>query len=329
MATIGLHYVKACCAAASNKRVDTNSLIAGLGVSLKSSQLSNARISDRAMVKLLRSLVDATGDAFLGFATARIAPKSFEFMLQSLFYCQTIGQAISTLQTGLSLAGCQLNISVHGHDVILELEHIHDDPENFLTEYLLVFLHRVLSWLANQAIELKRAEISYYPTGYHQEFMLLFRCPVIFDRPHNGLIFEREILNVNLTRQRNEFSEIIAQFPMVVLRFPGEEKLLDRQVFRLVVNGLIEQQRFLTATDVAERLKISTATLRRQLAQELTSFAQIKAEFRKERALVLLRGDENSIEDIALALGYSEARAFSRVFKQWTGLTPSQYRDLK
>lgn len=40
----------------------------------------------------------------------------------------------------------------------------------------------------------------------------------------------------------------------------------------------------------------------------------------------LIRGN-HSVAMIAEMLGYSESRAFTRAFKQWTGMSPVHYRD--
>lgn len=39
----------------------------------------------------------------------------------------------------------------------------------------------------------------------------------------------------------------------------------------------------------------------------------------------LVRGGE-SVEELALRLGFSEASAFHRAFKRWTGSSPGSYR---
>ncbi len=48
---------------------------------------------------------------------------------------------------------------------------------------------------------------------------------------------------------------------------------------------------------------------------------------RIQKAKQLLAATEMKIYDIAVHVGYQDAKYFSRLFKQWTGLLPSQYRE--
>lgn len=44
-------------------------------------------------------------------------------------------------------------------------------------------------------------------------------------------------------------------------------------------------------------------------------------------ALEYLKDPHLSLQEIALLLCYSEQSAFQRAFKQWSGLTPQQWRQ--
>lgn len=46
-----------------------------------------------------------------------------------------------------------------------------------------------------------------------------------------------------------------------------------------------------------------------------------------EKVMELLDGTEDKIADICAMAGYDNPRYFSKVFKQYTGMTPSEYRD--
>ena len=50
---------------------------------------------------------------------------------------------------------------------------------------------------------------------------------------------------------------------------------------------------------------------------------------RLDAAINMLKNSKKSITDIAIACGYQDHSAFSRVFKTTVGVTPSEYRDTK
>jgi AraC-like DNA-binding protein len=84
-----------------------------------------------------------------------------------------------------------------------------------------------------------------------------------------------------------------------------------------------------TLEQIARRLRMSARTLHRRLDQEGTSFRRILAEVRREVAARHLREPQLAVGEIAFLLGFSEASAFHRAFKRWTGHAPRAYRDLE
>jgi AraC-like DNA-binding protein len=73
---------------------------------------------------------------------------------------------------------------------------------------------------------------------------------------------------------------------------------------------------------VAAQLGVSARTLRRQLAQHDTTLRAIVDDVRRERADELL-AQGVALKAVASELGFSEASAFSRAYKRWTGRSPS------
>ncbi len=77
---------------------------------------------------------------------------------------------------------------------------------------------------------------------------------------------------------------------------------------------------------VASRLAMSARTLERRLAIQGLSFQRLVDGQRRARALWLLRNTDLCIDQIAIELGFSGAKNFSRTFRRWYGGTPSQLR---
>lgn len=76
---------------------------------------------------------------------------------------------------------------------------------------------------------------------------------------------------------------------------------------------------------VARELSLSTRSLRRKLDEEGTSFREILQGQRLLRARKLLDDGKHQISELAAFVGYSDVAVFSRAFKAWTGVSPSDY----
>ncbi len=77
---------------------------------------------------------------------------------------------------------------------------------------------------------------------------------------------------------------------------------------------------------MAEVTGLSVRTLQRRLAKHGLSHSQIVEQARYQTATRLLGGSDIRITDIAMDLGYADSAHFTRAFKRWAGVTPSEYR---
>ena len=81
-----------------------------------------------------------------------------------------------------------------------------------------------------------------------------------------------------------------------------------------------------TLAAIAKHLQVSDRSLRRQLREQGISFRGLLDELRMQIALKYLRTTRLANEDIALALGFSDAANFRRAFRRWTNKSPSEIR---
>lgn len=81
-----------------------------------------------------------------------------------------------------------------------------------------------------------------------------------------------------------------------------------------------------TIDEVAKELAVSPRTLQRKLSKEETSFIKQLNHTRELMARNFLKDSSISNDEIAFLIGYSDANAFSRAFRTWTGMTVGDYR---
>ncbi|MBB3047650.1 AraC-like DNA-binding protein [Litorivivens lipolytica] len=79
--------------------------------------------------------------------------------------------------------------------------------------------------------------------------------------------------------------------------------------------------------EIAARLNMSVATLKRRLKAEGRNYQQLKDEQRQRQASRWLVEGRLTVDQIADRLGYSDASNFSKAFKSWTGQSPSAFRQ--
>ncbi|MEO8420644.1 MAG: AraC family transcriptional regulator ligand-binding domain-containing protein [Hyphomicrobium sp.] len=77
---------------------------------------------------------------------------------------------------------------------------------------------------------------------------------------------------------------------------------------------------------IAAKLGMSPRSLQRKLANSGTTYLELLERLLCERARSLIGSTRTPLIEIALSLGYSDPAHFSRAFKRWTGVSPSDYR---
>ncbi len=81
------------------------------------------------------------------------------------------------------------------------------------------------------------------------------------------------------------------------------------------------------AEGIADKLGMNMSTFRRSLRNESISFSAVLKGYIHEKSVhYLLSG--NKVDDVADSLGFSDRRAFDRSFKEFTGVSPGQLRQV-
>ncbi|MBQ4863012.1 AraC family transcriptional regulator [Pseudoalteromonas sp. MMG013] len=94
------------------------------------------------------------------------------------------------------------------------------------------------------------------------------------------------------------------------------------------VCDLLLQEPKSVCDDIAQQLDISPATLKRKFKQHNTSMQTLKDTLQKQLAVISIGEKGYSNEQAAEQLNFTDLTNFRRTFKRWTGMTPSQLREI-
>ena len=84
----------------------------------------------------------------------------------------------------------------------------------------------------------------------------------------------------------------------------------------------------LCVEQIAEHVHLSQYHFIRQFkAQTGMTPYQYLIRYRVDRAKTMLSNEESTIAEIAANAGFPDANSFTRSFRQWSGMTPQQYRS--
>ncbi|WGL17636.1 helix-turn-helix domain-containing protein [Microbulbifer bruguierae] len=105
--------------------------------------------------------------------------------------------------------------------------------------------------------------------------------------------------------------------------YPGN---LQAQVCHIIGNLLPSGE--CNIERVAAALNLHPRVLQKKLQQDDLSFRELLQQTRTEVAKRNLQHGQLSVTDLALNLGYADVAIFSRNFKRWTGMSPSEWRKI-
>jgi AraC-like DNA-binding protein len=84
-----------------------------------------------------------------------------------------------------------------------------------------------------------------------------------------------------------------------------------------------------TIESVARAARCSVRTVQRRLREGGLTYTGLLDEVRLEIAAGMLEEEGKRVRDIAFDLGYSDQANFTRAFRRWAGVCPSEFRRLR
>ena len=332
MATIGTHYILSALGGMKAKGLDHKSLLQKAGIAEHRLINPKARFPVESVAKLYAGIGLALNDEFMGFTKHPIKVGTFSLMAEWVSRSRTLEELLEKGIRFYNQITSELSMSLEVKDehVYLTTEFTHPelDFEHFYIEYWHVIWHRFASWYIGKPIKLLTAYINYAPID-RAEFELLYRCPTNQKSKFNRLVFHKKYLQAPLVKTQRDLDIFLNRAPIDLLTIPGEDDSLTAQINQLIEPRNINAVNTISlpnSKEISAQLNISEQTLRRKLNLEGTSYQQIKDELRHNLANKLLASNTMTIKKISELLCFSEPRAFTRAYKQWSGICPKEFK---
>jgi AraC-like DNA-binding protein len=326
MATIDGYYFAICTKGAERRGRAVADLAAGTGLDPADFARPGWRGSAEAMALLVRHIWASLDDEWMGYTARPVRPGSFAFACELALEGGAVAEGRRRAARFYNLLGAgietHLTASDRGLAVAARFAEPARDPDHYFSEFWMIIWHRLACWLAGETISLIEAEFDYpRPDAYFEEFKYLFPCRHRFGGGARRIVMDAHALHAPIRRTPAELEAMIAAAPLDIMTIPASDTSVARQVRQLLTRGPD-----LTLEELAQATGLSPHKIRRLLRAEGATLAGIRENVRRDKAMRLLGASNATVEAIAEALGYAEARSFTRAFRHWTGCSPSAWR---
>lgn len=307
--------------------IDVEPVLSSAGAHPAALNDPDGRIPHELALSVWREAVRRSGDDAFGIhAAEQIRPGAFDVLDYATRSSATLGEGLERLVRYHRILhdAAVVRLSVEGDRARLS----HELPgEVALPRHVAEFIAAGWVVVARQAtgVDFAPLDVSFrHPAPSDvSEHRRLFRAPIQFNGATNGVVLPRTLLDTPLVKSDPGLCAVLERHARELLeKIPRANSLSDR-VRQLLAKDL--STGVPSAELSAPRLHMSRRTLQRLLRADGTTFTEL-VDFRRDLAMRYLGEPQIGVAEVAFLLGFSEASAFHRAFRRWTGTTPSAYR---
>ena len=287
-----------------------------------------ARITARQMEVLSGAAMQELDDEGLGAFTRKLPWGSYGMLARASLPSPDLGVALKRWcrHHALLTGDIRLELVESGNSAAIIVEE-HADlgvAREFMLVYVLRNIHGLACWYVDSRIPLQGARFPFPAPPHVDAYAHMFPGPLQFGAARAEIRFDGRYLALPLRRDEKALRQMLQRaLPLTVLQY-RRDRLLVQQVRQALAAHPAQAH---SADGIAGLLHMSSRTLHRQLKDEGASLQQLKDEVRSERAKDLLYRTGKPLKQVAAACGFRNEKSFLRAFRQWTGVTPAEFRS--
>ena len=303
-------------------------IAARAGIDASSLADPEARVSRDALTRLWRLAVEESGEPAFGIVAARhTLQTTFHALGYAVLASATLREAIERIIRYRRLIGdiIQMRLDDAGDRARFVVDVSAGGgivPWEALDAIVAVMVRQAAMLVGNRAFSPLAVSLERPAPDDATPWQQAVHAPVSFGQPHTFIEYSSADLDRRLPAAN---AELARQNDEVVVRYLARHG--GGGVLVKTREALLESlpSGAPTKPEIARRLGMSTRSLARMLAAEGTSFTDLLAEARLTLAKNYLDEGRLPVTEIAFILGFADTSAFSRAFKRWTNVAPSEY----
>jgi AraC-like DNA-binding protein len=312
---------------------DTQQLLQMAGIEAQRFDRADATLLPDEIDRFIAASRRLTGRTDLGFEIGRLIKlNSHDILGYGMLSCQTLDQMLRLVARYYHLMNETFGFAYQrrgatGEVVYTPLIAMPLEMLRFLQEALATAHENQMRMALGGNVKPYDFTLSMPKPPHHVRYLEL--APARFDFDERGLPGVRVVMHADLldapmpmpspqvVRQVEERCEALASRPK------PDGSGWGAYVTMMLREAGAEQP---TLEEIAQRLNVSTRTIDRQLKKEQLQFRDLSQQVRFERACDLLADAANTVAQVGERLGFSDAANFSRAFKRFIGVAPSEYQ---
>ena len=286
--------------------VDTDAVLAEIGMDPALLEGGFSRYSQADVWKLWRKAVELTGDPDFGFkVAAEVRPATFHVVGYSMSCSSTLSKALHRFAYYCRLISDSATATLTETQDQVMLEFHFDtggDPPIYQTvDTVVASVLSYLRWIINERLVPVEVRFAHEKPAMTANFSKFFGCPVQFEDAQNGMVFRKQDLERRILSSDEELASLLDGAANRHL----EQRMVGRFATRvrdLMIAQLPDEVP--SKVETARRLGMTERTLLRRLKNEGTTFADVLRQLREELAFQYLQRGM-CLSEVAYQLGTS------------------------
>ena len=311
--------------------LDSRAIVAQAGIDADKIFDPSRRISAIKLKRLWDMAAEHSGDPCFGLTCAEyFQPSALHGLGFSWIASHSLKEGLERLvrfqrivATDLSLALRETKAGYSIYGTVSQKENLFNFSDSRY-HALIASIYKMCQIMLGPDIKPVRVRFEHAAPIGTDRFEQFFRIPVSFGCDETAIKFDKKISELPASSANPELTRVNDQVVIDYLdRF--ERGDIATQTRKYIIDHLPSGAP--RQAIIANDLNMSLRNFQRRLSAIGTSYGKLLSQVRHEMAGDYLRKKDYQVIEIAYLLGFADPSNFSRAFKRWTGLSPTQFRD--